>query len=384
MKTTQSRWAILFGLGLSLGACEARLPESSKPLVTVVDHTEVKRQAIGNCWIYAAATWLESLLKTSTTQEINVSETYWTYWDFYEKIRDGEGLDEEGKFPTGGHWWSVKHLIKRYGWVAQEDFQTAEEDPQHRSDMQACAERDIVPELEEGGRLFRPEQRTEAAVREVLDDVFSCQGRYPLDWNRIRAASHSAVLTQLKLPGSTRRSSLAEQLQAWQVVANPAYEAETLGKGLLSRPNRERLDALSVRIRHALNDHQPVILSFQVSFEAPDEAGVFNLDTLAERGSMGHQGGHMIVLHDYTVSDVPGIGYLGEGDLSLEQKAAALSGQLDVFVAKNSWGRHRWDRPWLGEGYSRFTWDYLSARYYDEKLGGFVPFLQNAVLPAGY
>ena len=133
-----------------------------------------------------------------------------------------------------------------------------------------------------------------------------------------------------------------------------------------------------------MNDHQPVVLSFQVSFNAPNDKGVFNLDTLAEAREMGHQGGHMVVLHDYTVTDAPGVAVLGEGDLPENQKTAALSGKLETLVAKNSWGAYRSDRPWLGNGYSRFTWDYMSARYWDEKTESFEPFLQDVILPEGY
>ena len=32
--------------------------------ISDVDHTAVKRQSIGNCWIYAHATWIESMHKS--------------------------------------------------------------------------------------------------------------------------------------------------------------------------------------------------------------------------------------------------------------------------------------------------------------------------------
>jgi hypothetical protein len=372
-----------FALVSFLG-CEAPPVSTSQPLVTQVNQSEVKRQLIGNCWLYAAASWLESLLKSTDGREVNVSETYWTYWDFYEKLKDGSQLDDEGKFPTGGHWWSVRYLIQTYGWIPQDDFQPWEENQQRASEMQACGERDIVPELQEGGRLYRVDQRSDTVIRQVLDEVFSCQGRYPIDWSYVQGKVQRASATPLQLSGSPRRTTLSEQLSVWQVIAHPGRDSSQLGKGLPSRRSRELTEALGLRVRRALNDKQPVVLSFEVTFEAPDAGGLFNLDTLAERGTLGHRGGHMLVLHDYTVSRAPRYGDLGEGEMSPEEKAAALKGQLETLVAKNSWGRYRWDRPWLGAGYSRFTWDYLTARYFDEKTGVFVPFMESVILPAGY
>ena len=88
---------------------------------------------------------------------------------------------------------------------------------------------------------------------------------------------------------------------------------------------------------------------------AVDENGLFNLDTLAAAQKLGKGGGHLVVLSDYTVTNVPDVGIIGEGDVSDELKAKALEGDLDYVVAKNSWGMNREDRPWLGNGYSRIS-----------------------------
>ena len=58
--------------------------------ITEVDHSAVKRQSIGNCWIYATSSWLEALHKAATNEELNTSESWLTYWDWFEKITETE------------------------------------------------------------------------------------------------------------------------------------------------------------------------------------------------------------------------------------------------------------------------------------------------------
>src|SRR5207302_1557417 len=43
--------------------------------ITSVDQSKVKRQSIGNCWIYAVTSWLEALNKAASGQEQNTSES---------------------------------------------------------------------------------------------------------------------------------------------------------------------------------------------------------------------------------------------------------------------------------------------------------------------
>ena len=75
---------------------------------------------------------------------------------------------------------------------------------------------------------------------------------------------------------------------------------------------------------------------------------------------MGRQGGHLLVLEDYTVKNVPGVGDIGEGDVSAELKAAALTGDLVSIKAKNSWGTDRPERG-LIDGHTSFKLGYLDG-----------------------
>lgn len=74
-------------LAVSMNGCGQRPHQVSAIDVTDVHHTPSKRQSIGNCWLYATATWVESLALTETNESHNISETYWTYWHWYDSLR---------------------------------------------------------------------------------------------------------------------------------------------------------------------------------------------------------------------------------------------------------------------------------------------------------
>src|SRR4051812_13145998 len=68
------------GVGCSSAAqVDEESGASTDPIVDI-DSSHVKRQSIGNCWIYATASWAESLVKQAEGTEPNMSESYWTYW----------------------------------------------------------------------------------------------------------------------------------------------------------------------------------------------------------------------------------------------------------------------------------------------------------------
>lgn len=377
--------ASLHGCGQNPRELSRERGSKSELDVTFVDHSSVKRQSIGNCWLYAHATWLESMFK-SMGREVNVSESYWTYWDFYEKLsRHEEIADTESELNTSGSWWLASFLSNKYGWVEEKDFIGPEADfPM--SDAQLCAQSYINGAIKEGGALAPGIERTPELLKVELNKAFSCNGRLTVDMDATFAKRHLAEETLLKNKKTAQERTLAQWLSVWTEVGHPSFTIwdQYEGKKLPSPSTLARLDQLGLRIRRALNDHQPVVLTFFVSFNAPNAKGLFNLKTLSELGDYGTTGGHIVVLHDYTVKNVPGVGSIGEGDLDEPTKALALQGELDYLIAKNSWGSHRPDRPWIGNGYSRFSWDYLTKTYYDPEDQRFYPFLSSVVFPPGY
>jgi hypothetical protein len=84
------------------------------------------------------------------------------------------------------------------------------------------------------------------------------------------------------------------------------------------------------------------------------------------------------------VTDVPGIGDIGEGDVSDEMKEKALEGRINYVVTKNSWGKDRPERG-LTDGYTRFDLAYLNTPIMQEHSPYYAQIpLYDFVLPAGY
>ena len=69
--------------------------------------------------LYATTSWLEALNKAATNQEANTSESWLTYWHWYEQIANGGAGTE---ISTGGSYGTAADLIVRYGLVAEGDF----------------------------------------------------------------------------------------------------------------------------------------------------------------------------------------------------------------------------------------------------------------------
>jgi hypothetical protein len=306
----------------------------AKPFVTDVDHSPVKRQSIGNCWLYAQASWVESLHLSATGEFIDVSESYWTWWYWYEQIhnsaRRGYRIDA---IQTGGSWRTAQHLMRTYGLIREGDFIPREAGSQ-ASGSQARAEQIINYHLAQG-ELSRLDSRTPETIRQVLDEAFGTDMSQAE--SLVTAADDFVVATGQDLDQTSR---LTDVMGQWQQYSLARYDDESVLQFM----------------RQALNDGQPVVMTFWVDFR------YLNTDTATFQGPMfdpqyDGNGGHLVVLEDYVV-DHPELGRLGEGDMDDATKDQALNGDLVYLKAKNSWGTDRPERG-LTDGYTRFTMDYL-------------------------
>src|SRR5205814_1674295 len=118
MRPIVRRPSLLVSL-LLLAACSANggsAPSTGEAITDVPQTPRIKNQAIGNCWIYATGTWAESLHKTAAHEDFNVSESYWTYIDWFQKITGGE---VSGSIGEGGSFDMSSAIIQRYGLVAE-------------------------------------------------------------------------------------------------------------------------------------------------------------------------------------------------------------------------------------------------------------------------
>jgi hypothetical protein len=117
---------------------------------------------------------------------------------------------------------------------------------------------------------------------------------------------------------------------------------------------------LQERFQKALADHIPVVMTWYVDFNSLDNNGRF----FAPPAHPGRQGGHMVVMDDYEINNVPGFGTLKAGVLETRPEAlsAALSDSatMSFIRIKNSWGAVRPDRP-SSNGYYDLYMTYLNG-----------------------
>ena len=94
-----------------------------------VAQTDVERQAIGNCWLYAHASWVESMHKTATGKDFDVSQSYWTYWHWFDQIAGGFTTE----ISTGGGWAVANEIVRKYGLMSEKEFVAADVDAEMSS-----------------------------------------------------------------------------------------------------------------------------------------------------------------------------------------------------------------------------------------------------------
>jgi aminopeptidase C len=386
-----SRPSALVSSVILLGACAAPLSEehledssSSSDALVDVPQSSVERQAIGNCWIYAHASWIESMHLTAEGEEIDLSQSYWTYWHWFEQIT-GQLTSSEKEISTGGNWSTANNLVRRYGLMHEAAFVTADTSNE-MSARQASALRTINASLASGALAAQSARRDRALVRaeldaawelsadmvSTLDQVFGPAVERRLDRTGTRRAvlAGTPVLDPREL--AVAYVELTADARVEPVHATLTQAMSEWGYADYARGDRETL----VRTQRALHARQPVIMTWDVDFNAMEKnpgelVGSFNLDTLARAGGPGSQGGHMVVIEDYEV-DTSEFGRLHAGetlDPALAEDAAKLAAALEddsrvrFFRVKNSWGTARPDRgsaPGF-PGYHDLYMDYLDG-----------------------
>lgn len=377
-----TRLGLILGVG-SLLACsplQNKEPTSS-PLVTDVAHTISKRQSIGNCWLYAAGTWVESIVLSHQDESLDVSESYWTWWHFYNQLVAQYEMEE---IATGGSWSQARSIILKHGYVSEADFI-----PDEGGFEMSYRQKQAVNAINEAlayGELKDPKARTPELVREVLDEAF---GSNMAEAEKLAQPAHLKIIRTLPNGQFVTLRDLLDRRsrEAWVEVSFPRVYGEN---AVVSASMQKARRQIWSRVFRALNDNHPVVISLMIDFNALDSKdGTFKGQRLRELG-MGDQGGHLTVLEDYTVTDVPGIGSIGRGEVSDELQELARLGTLDQLVVKNSWGVNRPERG-IKDGITLFDRSYLEDQFAwkeDEEdiespvnwyttLGGFV-------LPAGY
>jgi hypothetical protein len=367
-------------LGDSIGSVEQA--------ITDVPHTAVERQSIGNCWLYAQATWVESMtLSADPSAELDVSQSYWTYWHWFDQVT---GFRPPSEIQTGGFQFTANQIVLDRGMMLELDF-VPEDDDGEMSARQSSALARINEALaagefdgissKEARAIFDDAWELPDTIRAQLDQAFGEDGEGTLRQGAdiagtkiVDPATMNVKFTE-RVNGQTevRDASLVEAIGEWEEVRYP-----------FNVSSRRRF---LQRVQRALHDRQPVVITWDVDFNALENGqnelqGSFNLVTLEEAGRPGRQGGHMTVLEDYSV-ETQQFGFLEAGvtldpedPQDAEKLEAALldSSQLKVLRIKNSWGANRPDREFAPgfPGYHDLHLDYLN---------GPIPFCPGAESP---
>ncbi|MFO0589381.1 MAG: hypothetical protein U0441_17720 [Polyangiaceae bacterium] len=390
-------------------------PASQSNDITDVQHTDVERQSIGNCWLYAEASWAESMHLQATGEKFDISQSYWTYWHWFQQIVD----EQPDQLETGGFFSSAGEIILARGLMPEAKF-VKEDSTSEMSTRQKTALDKINTELKTGKLKDYASRQNRALVRQVMDDAWqltsTVKGQltkafgkdYTKTFDAGTAVGSSAVIApksfvvqyteRLSDPNkaTVKKTTLDVAIDEWVEANYPTY-------GDTSKRN------FQIRVQKALHDAQPVVISWNVDFNAmesydPALQGSFNLTTLKKSGKPGHQGGHMTVLEDYeaTLKD----GTLLTAGVTLDPTKPEDKAKLDAallptttvkfFRIKNSWGAFRDDRssaPGM-PGYHDLYMDYMNGpiawcpdaaepKTAASCTGKATPF-ESVVLPPGY
>jgi hypothetical protein len=397
----------VFGAGCATEVAETT--ETDENAIVDVPQTDVERQSIGNCWLYAHASWIESMHLSATGEAFDVSQSYWTYWHWFDQIAGGWS-DE---ISTGGNWYTANEIIKKYGLMAEKDFIFA--DTQNEmSSRQKQALDTLNRSLKSGALASREARRDKKKVREEMDRAWGLSREQSEMLDRVfgervtrtfsgSGSARNGGTTILRAqdfdvsytsgPGRpAARRKLSQAMNEWRQV----YYSKREGRSFLQR------------VQRALHDAQPVVITWFVDFNAMENRpgplrGSFNMETLNELGP-GSQGGHMTVLEDYQARLSDGT-LLKAGETldprnpehaALLERALSPDTEIVFLRVKNSWGSARPDRAFAPgmPGYHDLYVDYLNGpvkrcnQVNGETDNTDCPYdhtpLQNVVLPPGY
>jgi hypothetical protein len=342
-----------------------------------VPQTDVERQSIGNCWIYAHASWVESMHKTATSEDFDVSQSYWTYWHWFDQIAGGFST----KISTGGNWTTANGIIKKYGLMAEADF-IALDSTTEMSSRQKSALDAINLSLASGALKDPTARRDKKVVRREMDRAWGLTSEVSATLDGVFGEGVTRTFSSTTTPADATGSKIVKGADF--AVAYPTGPGQPVAQKKLSNAMTDWRQVyystndrrgFFLRVQKALHDAQPVVITWFVDFNAMenrdgDLKGSFNMTTLEEFGP-GHQGGHMTVLEDYQAK-LPDGTVLAAGqtldpqnpeDARLLAEALKPETEIQFLRVKNSWGAARPDRAFAPgmPGYHDLYTDYLNG-----------------------
>ena len=342
-------------LGALFVACSSDTGTSTDD-VTDIKNSSVKNQSIGNCWIYATMGWAESLHLTHAGTTLDLSESWISYWHWYEEIAGPPpGLApiarlDKDQLSTGGWFGLAGELMRRYGVIAEGKF-IPEEAEAARSSRQSQALSAINASLKSGVLKDPAARKDRKLVRAELDKAWGLSPEVSARLDKVYGTdvTRSLLTSGVSVPSDSgiqfaREIPVAHDVTLADAIGEPASSYDVLRrKGKFAwndvaypTSSTSRRELLA-RMQRAMHDGMPVIMTWYVDFAAMSGSAF-----KAPPATPGRQGGHMTVVEDYQVSGVPGFGTLAAGTLVTDPKAleAALDPRatIDFVRIKNSWG----------------------------------------------
>lgn len=288
--------------------------EMDQQAIVDVPHTPVERQSIGNCWIYAQATWAESLHKKATGEDFDISQSYWTYMHWFLRIYNKASFSGT-ELETGGGWSDAKDIVLKYGLVSEIDF-IKDDSNQEQSYRQASALTAINRALfTENGALFTADARADRVkVRAELDKAW---GLTPSVVNSLNTVFGQGLENTFADSTPNEIDPDGAIIQPDQFDVKYSYGPIFTGRPVVRQTLKTAFNEWNTAygfstnvltsVKKALHAQEPALISWFVDFNALEYSrgplyGSFNLQTLTNAGVPGNQGGHMTVLEDYEVT----------------------------------------------------------------------------------
>ena len=379
----------ILGLAVLAPACSGDDVGSQDEDITDIAHTPVRDQSIGNCWLYASVGWVESLHLRGTNEALNLSESYLTYWHWYDQIVQPSFAELQ----DGGWFRTAVDLMTRYGLMDEASFlpdEAAEERSARQESARANLNAALAPRSQNpgnpfAGRLSSKTKRTPGNVRRVLDEAFGLAPDVVADMSTaFGPGAPVAINSRASVPARFRRTiDLDVALKEAGKEPRVAKLAEVAPRWVEVSTWQASERALYRRVQRSLHDGQPALVVWNVDFESLDKtAGGF---PLMQPGAT-IDGAHMTVFEDYQARHVPNYGTLEAGVLVTDPAALdhALAEQTEIefFRIKNSWGTgYTGDPSKTGElpGYVDLYASYLSSPDASAPRG-----LISVIVPADY
>jgi hypothetical protein len=377
---------------VGVAGCSNSAPDASTSSddLTSIKKTTAKQQSIANCWLYAVASWNESLHLRVSTENLDISEAYWSYFHWFDRLTDNkitQGNPDD--FAPTGLWGTGLELMRQRGWMNETDFL-----PQDGGEVYSARQQRALETLDDSlysGALSSAAARADRAL--VISELTRAWGLLPEVAEQLRAAFGPTYERTLLSPevnlqgggvhapreisvGRVTNGATTVALTMEDILGEPAPdtrydEAVRVGKYAWSQvwPSMEFNYGdgrpFIVRVQKALNQNLPVGITWWADDKKLSESGAYSR---IGKGYVSRETYlHTSLIVDYQVN-APGFGVLPVGVPETRPEALAASllpdAEVQFFRIKNPWwGSYDLDGQRTafadGPGYHDVDLDYL-------------------------